>query len=316
MNKLIKSCCLIIVGLIILLSSCSADNNTKQPEPSYSSTKTESSCSSAEIASTTVAEIETTSADNSSTEKASVKSIKEQISNISVEQAKDMAARKRYKNLNECEVFVVKTVLIKQGLDYILKNQTKYNQCESKVQISLMDVILDETPEILLSYYNKDNISCLDVISCVSKDRCSVEITIMGIPFTNINFLTYMDPIFNERTSYMVKTSYTVNKSTYTDWNCINIMAFYSGLICRKIVNDDGTVGWESYCKGEKAELSAEEIEYFLSDTSYGYAKSEKDNIIAEPFYTSDTILIQDINSEAFIDELIAGILNSTKKGS
>lgn len=211
---------------------------------------------------------------------------------------------------------ILGSVAIVSGLVYyILENQTKYNQCESEVQISLMDLILDETPEILLSYYNKDNIPCLDVISCVSKDSCSIEITIMGLKFSDIRFLASIDERTNQYDSYLIKTSYTVDNITYTDWDCIYPIAFYSGLICRKIVNDDGTVEWESYCKGEKTEESAEEIEYDLSDTSYGYAKSEKDNIIAEPFYTSDSILIQDINSEAFIDQLIASMLNLTKKG-
>lgn len=305
MNKLSKSCCLIIVGLIILLSSCSADNNTKQTEPLYSSaTETESSYSTAET--------ETTTVDNGSNEAVSIESIKEHICSISVEQAKDITGSDEYKKLNRSEVIAVKTILIKQGLNFISKNKTKYNQCESEVQILLMDVIFDETPEILISYYNKDNIPCLDAIECVS-DNCTIHITIMGLECSDIRFLASIDERNNQCDSYMVKTSYIIDKTNYTDWNIIQTCGLYSGLICRKIVNDDETVEWESYRKGEKTDLSAEEIEDYLSDTSYGYAKTEKDNIISEPFYTSDKILIEDINSDNFVDEIIISIMNSTK---
>lgn len=175
-----------------------------------------------------------------------------------------------------------------------------------------MDVIFDETPEILISYYNKDNIPCLDAIECVS-DNCTIHITIMGLECSDIRFLASIDERNNQCDSYMVKTSYIIDKTNYTDWNIIQTCGLYSGLICRKIVNDDETVEWESYRKGEKTDLSAEEIEDYLSDTSYGYAKKEKDNIISEPFYTSDKILIEDINSDNFVDEIIISIMNSTK---
>lgn len=302
MYKLSKSCCLIIVGLIILLSSCSADNIKH----------TETSLSSAETVTTTVTETEITTADNNSSEVVSIESIKEQISIISVKQAKDVAIYNEYKSLNKNKVIAVKAILIKEGLDFISKNKTKYNQCESEVQILLMDVIFDETPEILISYYNKDNIPCLDAIECVS-DNCTIHITIMGLECSDIRFLASIDERNNQCDSYMVKTSYIIDKTNYTDWNIIQTCGLYSGLICRKIVNDDETVEWESYRKGEKTDLSAEEIEDYLSDTSYGYAKKEKDNIISEPFYTSDKILIEDINSDNFVDEIIISIMNSTK---
>lgn len=115
MYKLSKSCCLIIVGLIILLSSCSADNIKH----------TETSLSSAETVTTTVTETEITTADNNSSEVVSIESIKEQISIISVKQAKDVAIYNEYKSLNKNKVIAVKAILIKEGLDFISKKQNK-----------------------------------------------------------------------------------------------------------------------------------------------------------------------------------------------
>lgn len=229
-----------------------------------------------------------------------VLSVRENMDNYTYEEAASIQIGKDLINMT-CYA-----VLLKSALEYVADNSQQYFSHNDKIKISFFEFFYSNPYELVISYYDSNNLPCYDIVACTFRS-VHLAATIKGVDYNErVAFIPdwYLEENHGQSyppSCYYIQTKYSENSDSFVDWYNIDSLALYPGIGYRTTTKPNGELICEYYRQRIQYYFSEEEMIEWTGQLE----EVEKTNGYHYAPYTSKELTQEDILSDELINDLI-----------